>query len=248
MENPAASGGLLVMALTASAIVVNATMLQPGDSPRPNPAARSSSGGPAVQVPTPRPRDPIATELSRAALPPLPLAPGAPASRASVAGSAAVIADIQRELNRRGLYDGRIDGIAGSRTRAAVVAYQGAAGISPTGIASAELLAFMRQPAPARSAGTSPIPPVPIPAAVTKPGAAAPLHAPADPAVAEGYRKVQLALNQIGYGPIPVDGRNGSETSDAIRRFELDYGLQVTGVPSEALTRRLIAIGALPAR
>jgi peptidoglycan hydrolase-like protein with peptidoglycan-binding domain len=88
---------------------------------------------------------------------------------------------------------------------------------------------------------------VPIPTAVTKPGAA-PLHAPADPAVAEGYRKVQLALNQIGYGPIPVDGRNGSETSDAIRRFELDYGLQVTGVPSEALTRRLIAIGALPAR
>jgi peptidoglycan hydrolase-like protein with peptidoglycan-binding domain len=159
-----------------------------------------------------------------------------------------VIADIQRELSRHGLYSGSIDGIAGSRTRTAVVAYQNAAGISPTGIASAELLAFMRQPAATRSAGTSPIPPVPIPAAVTKPVAAAAVPAPVDPAIAEGYRKVQLALNQIGYGPIPVDGRNGRETSDAIRRFELDYGLQVTGVPGEALTRRLIAIGALPAR
>jgi peptidoglycan hydrolase-like protein with peptidoglycan-binding domain len=69
-----------------------------------------------------------------------------------------------------------------------------------------------------------------------------------DGADSDTYRKVQLALNQIGYGAIPVDGRAGRETADAIRRFELDYGLPVTGEPGDAVLKRLIAIGALAAR
>ena len=71
---------------------------------------------------------------------------------------------------------------------------------------------------------------------------------PADPFPAETYRRVQLALNQTGYGPIPVDGRQGKETADAIRRFELDYGLPISGQPGEAVMKRLASIGALAAR
>jgi peptidoglycan hydrolase-like protein with peptidoglycan-binding domain len=57
-----------------------------------------------------------------------------------------------------------------------------------------------------------------------------------------------LALNQMGYGPIPVDGKAGKETADAIRRFELEYALPVTGVPDDGVMKRLVAIGAIAAR
>jgi peptidoglycan hydrolase-like protein with peptidoglycan-binding domain len=245
MENPASSGGLLVMALTASAIVVNATMLQPTSQSRHN-----NAGAPAVAtaVPTPRPRDPLAAEVSRLTAQPNPPGIATALLRSPVEGSPSVIADIQRELAKRGLYGGTVDGIAGSRTRTAVVAYQNAIGIAATGVASPELLVALRQPAaPKPSAAAipraTPVPPAAIPAAATA------VHPrPGDAAPSEAYRKVQLALNQIGYGPIPVDGRGGAETADAIRRFELDYGLAVTGIPSEAVTKRLIAIGALAPR
>ena len=71
---------------------------------------------------------------------------------------------------------------------------------------------------------------------------------PADTSVAETYRRVQLALNQMGYGPIPVDGRANKETADAIRRFELEYGLPVNGIPDEAVIRKMVSVGALAAR
>jgi peptidoglycan hydrolase-like protein with peptidoglycan-binding domain len=67
-------------------------------------------------------------------------------------------------------------------------------------------------------------------------------------AAATTYRRVQLALNQIGYGVIPVDGKPGKDTADAIRRFELDYGLPVTGQPNDAVVKRLVAVGALAPR
>jgi peptidoglycan hydrolase-like protein with peptidoglycan-binding domain len=70
----------------------------------------------------------------------------------------------------------------------------------------------------------------------------------ADTALIETYRRVQVALNQSGYGPIPVDGKPGKETGDAIRRFEQDYGLPQTGQPNDAMLKRLVAIGALAAR
>jgi peptidoglycan hydrolase-like protein with peptidoglycan-binding domain len=44
---------------------------------------------------------------------------------------------------------------------------------------------------------------------------------------------------------LPVDGEASEATADAIRRFELDNGLPITGAPSDALIRRLVAIGAV---
>jgi peptidoglycan hydrolase-like protein with peptidoglycan-binding domain len=61
----------------------------------------------------------------------------------------------------------------------------------------------------------------------------------------ETCKVIQTALNRIGYGPLPVDGNAGSETLDAIRRFELDNGMPVTGQVGDALVARLYAIGAI---
>jgi peptidoglycan hydrolase-like protein with peptidoglycan-binding domain len=63
--------------------------------------------------------------------------------------------------------------------------------------------------------------------------------------MAATYRTVQTALNRIGYGPVPVDGTANKATLDAIRGFELDNGLSVSGEPSDALIQRLVAIGAI---
>ena len=169
-----------------------------------------------------------------------------------------LVSETQRELARLGLYGGAIDGILGARTRAAITAYQSAAGLPANGAATANLLAGMKQQATAKSVTGSirpkqPLPLAQVPQAVPATANPAPIAAVIDgeaaaAAAAATYRRVQLALNQIGYGVIPVDGKAGKETADAIRRFELDYGLPVTGQPNEAVLKRLMAIGALAAR
>ncbi len=58
---------------------------------------------------------------------------------------------------------------------------------------------------------------------------------------------VQKALNLIGYGPVPEDGVAGEATIGAIRRFELDHGLPITGAAGDTLINRLVAIGAMEA-
>ena len=51
-----------------------------------------------------------------------------------------LVEDVQAELARRGYYSGDIDGLAGSRTRAAIVAFQQDAGQSVTGLVDQGLL------------------------------------------------------------------------------------------------------------
>jgi len=72
-------------------------------------------------------------------------------------------------------------------------------------------------------------------------GAGTAAAAEADPVVFA----VQQALGRAGYGPLTPDGLLGPRTGDAIRRFQLDEGLAVTGRIDEALIRRLAAVGAM---
>jgi peptidoglycan hydrolase-like protein with peptidoglycan-binding domain len=58
---------------------------------------------------------------------------------------------------------------------------------------------------------------------------------------------IQRALNDIGYGPVAETGVADDATSDAIRRFELDNGLPLTGRPEERVVNRLVSIGAMEA-
>ena len=146
-ENPAMSGGLFVMALTAAAIVSNAMMMQNGHHPDPLFMTRP---GVASRAPVPLPR----TRVAEPAKPPVPVpvpaprqAPAAQPAATPVAAAVAdetVIADVQRALAGRRLYRGAADGIAGPHTRAAIAAYEKSAGLPVTGTASADLLARLR--------------------------------------------------------------------------------------------------------
>ncbi len=309
-ENPAMSGGLLVMALTATAIISNAMFLQSTRHPqplfmtRPVPALLTPYVDPSA-VPLPRRRaDRTGGVSAPSADPPLPRVP--PAQRVDAAPppllERAVVADLQRALAKRGLYKGAIDGISGSRTRAAISAYQKAEGLAVTGEPSAGVLDHIRtasiatplapveppaariapppppdtQPAPQvttvpagkdapdgdpiASFVESPGEPAPVPdspaAPVQPPAAEAEVPVPAsdpapvpDPAAVERdrYLAVQHALNRIGYGPVMENGVIDRDTADAIRRFELDNGMPITGRPEERVVDRLVSIGAMEA-
>ncbi len=229
-ENPGMSGGLLVMALTATAIVSNAMFLQAAHHVQPLFASRSSTPLPTLAPGAPRA---ARQEAVPATMPPRPtLAP----TDASIADTGVgLVTGIQRELARLGLYVGPIDGIAGERTKAAIATYQAAAGRTATGEPSAELLDFIKNAPAPPPAGVSETPSI---TTLTEQDVAA---GPSP----DTYRNVQTALNRAGYGPITVDGHAGNETADAIRRFELDNGLPVTGEAGERLLARLAAVGAL---
>jgi len=294
LENPAMSGGLLVMGLTAVAIVSNAMFMQSARHPdplfmtRPAPAVAAT---PVAGVPIPRPRVEV---------PPVRVAPPQPAP-AIVAEPPAMdragIASIQHALATLGIYKGEADGRTGPKTRAAISAYQKAAGMKVTGLPSAELLQHLStapvkpaklppapvgpaaSAAPAATPAVAMAPAVPAPApAEARPAsdidaiaaaaepetlperlaatatpaetpAATPVASPAPSAVAVAAARrtisVQNALNQIGYGPVTADGMLNDETVNAIRRFELDNGMAITGRIGDGLLNRLVAIGAL---
>lgn len=59
---------------------------------------------------------------------------------------------------------------------------------------------------------------------------------------------IQQALADAAYGPVTVDGIAGQQTADAIRRFQLDQGLAVTGRIDDRLISRLISVGAMAQR
>jgi peptidoglycan hydrolase-like protein with peptidoglycan-binding domain len=281
LENPAMSGGLFVMALTAAAIVSNGLFLQTSRHPDPLFMTRPASALPLqAAAPVPLPRARIEAPDS---VPPLPRQPPAAAEPAP-SPDAGIVASVQRALSAKGLYRGAVDGIAGSRTRAAISAFEKARGLSVTGAATSELLDRIKTASLKPVAVTTPVkPPAHAPTAVPaakpllpsapaavqaspteKPAALAaippvmtpvPVAAPSTPAIAaapdpagierQQYQGVQNALNQIGYGPVPADGEQNDETAGAIRRFELDNGLPITGKLGDRLVSRLVAIGAM---
>lgn len=57
--------------------------------------------------------------------------------------------------------------------------------------------------------------------------------------------RIQEALDAAGYGPLRADGLWSQETSEAIRRFEENRGLVITGRINEAFLAELVKIGGL---
>jgi len=258
-DNPAMSGGLFVMALTASAIVSNALLLQNVRHPEPLFATRPplliDRHVPPASVPIP----PHRGDETGSIAPPLPRPAPIPPQAAVEAEDTALLREVQTMLARKGLYLGAIDGKYGELSRSAIAAYEKAEGLPVTGEPSAGLLDSMKA-----AAAAPPAPPGPVVAAIPPelppPSAAAPvqeaaLPAPQGPSPQEieaelkrlRYERVQTALNRIGYGPVAVDGTANEETANAIRRFELDNGLPISGSAGDGVIDRLIAIGALPA-
>jgi peptidoglycan hydrolase-like protein with peptidoglycan-binding domain len=259
-----------VAAIAAIAILVNGLWFQTGQHPAPMfkgslvaaapvakdppaaPARTAAAPAPAAQpAPQPAPQaaakadpktDPKTESKTEGksdrnadakAAPPAPTRP-----------AAEVVTDIQRELVRRGFYDGTVDGRYGPRTDAAIRDFEQAAGLKGSEPNEALLAAIKRSNArkggpPAGATGTTtsvPRPPQPI------------RNDPINDALAQSKRvlAVQRALAEYGYGQIKPTGVLDAETKAAVEKFERERKLPVTGQVSDRVTRELAAITGRP--
>lgn len=219
-RNPIDAIGIFVLVIAAGAILVNALYRQPGPHPapifsiKPRPVASEPAGGVVPATPRARPEN-IATAKPEVTARP----------------RADIISDIQRELSRRNLYDGPVDGTIGPKTDAAIRDFETSAKLKVTGEASEDVLrAIVRTPLKTELAAPRP-----------RPDPIAELIAPPQRVIA-----VQRALNDYGYGPVKVSGSFGAETVSAIQKFERDRKLPVTGQISPRLLRELAALTGRP--
>ena len=210
----------VVMASAAVlAIFTNALFMQTGPHPAPIFAAR-----PLLAT-----APPVVPARSRAA------EPVTATADAPIRNRVQLIADIQRELTRRGFYDGIADGVWGAKTDAGARDFLQGAGLRINPEASDELLrallAAKSKPAPAAASVSAPVRNDPI----------ADLIAPSKRVLA-----IQRALSDFGYGQIKASGAYDPETRAAIEKFERDHRLPVTGQISDRFVRELAAMTGRP--
>ncbi|MEP9378324.1 peptidoglycan-binding domain-containing protein [Aquabacter sp. CN5-332] len=271
------------------AVLVNIFMLQTGGvrvasqgatsvsvEPKARPASAPGQGNPAMIFAPPSAVG-AAPAAAPAAPPPRAAAPAAPAPAPAQQNAllppapipkvpSPLIADIQRELARRGLYDGAADGLTGPKTEAAIRAFEQSAHLRVTTGEPTEavLTQLRRAPAPQAAAAppmtlavaprTVPPPQAPVaaapraslapPAAVpgTDSGVTGSVRPPGDIQGGSRLLAVQKSLARLGYGPIKMDGQPGNETRLAIQRFERDRNLPVTGEINDRMVRELAAV------
>jgi peptidoglycan hydrolase-like protein with peptidoglycan-binding domain len=206
---------IIVVVFATISILANMLLMQPGAHPAPIFKGAQSPAKPAMAAQSTAPPRPRPVEAT-----PAPRTPGE------------IINDIQRELARRGYYDGAIDGFYGPKTDGAIRDFEHAAGLKPSTEPSEGLLqAIIR-----------------MPAKVTKGSAPTSGRPPNRSDVADRLmpsRRVialQRALAEYGYGQIKPTGILDAETQAAIEKFERERRLPITGQPSDRVTRELAAM------
>ena len=198
--------------LAVLAIVTNALFMQKGPHPAPISATR-----PLLQ------RD--ATPASRPQ--------AVQALSAADQARLQLIGNIQRELSRKGFYDGPADGIWGAKTDAAARDFVSAAGLKINPEANDGLLRSIvaYNPKPANVAA----PPSPPSGPIAK------LIAPSKKVMA-----IQRALADFGYGQIKPTGLLDPETRAAVEKFERDHRMPVTGQITDHFVRELAGMTGRP--
>ena len=272
LRNPAVAGGALLSGLAIIAIFVNALANQPQRHPSPMFHTRvvaetaqvlpSAPGAAVVAAATPAPVqvtttaisvDPVASALADAnatrPAAPIPAVPARRPAEPAVAppsiNSTQIIERVQQGLKDRGLYTGTVDGISGPATADAIRVFERSQGLSPSGEATERLANLLKSEKPRVAVVQPKLQPMPPP--VTQ--AVSPVPPEPLTGTIEGrMQRVQRALNAGGYGQLRTDGRFDDKTSDAIKRYESDHGLPVTGMLSERLVLGLLSSKTAQAR
>lgn len=138
-----------------------------------------------------------------------PLAPGA-------------VMRVQERLRQLGAYSGRVDGVWGPDSQAALDRFQQGRGLQVTG---------QLNQATASTLGLSPaelVAAAPGPASAAAAAPAVPATA-AEPLSPAAVRNIQARLRSLGFYQESVDGVWGPGTQAAIERFQQGRGLQATG-------------------
>lgn len=226
-KNPALAGGTTALSVAMIIITANAVWYQPGKHPSPMFSTRTASQNihtGSVEKSAGKNR---ATRVKINKV----------AKRNTSSGPSDLTREVQSALADKGLYSGTLDGIYGAKTRAAIIKFQQVSNQKQTGRVSEQLLTriLMSGKAIERIA----VPKFQVALSNSQPNATPQRDE-------QGLvSAIQSGLKNYGYDDIVIDGVMGDQTSQAIRRFELDYGLQITGEASRKILKKLKAIGVI---
>lgn len=217
-DHPREFVGIVMATVAIFAIVTNALFLQKGPHPAPIFATH-----------------PMLKQETAVAPAQPPVAKVNVAPDTALQNRRQLIANIQRELNRKGFYDGIADGVWGAKTDAATRDFVQAAGLKVNPEANDNLLRALAtsnvKAQSGRAGSTEPVRTDPI----------AELIAPPKRVLA-----IQRALADFGYGQIKPNGIYDVDTRMAIEKFERDHRLPVTGEVSDRFVRELATMTGRP--
>lgn len=169
-------------------------------------------------------------------IPPPPPAPGpapvlCPVLRRGDRGAA--VTRLQQLLQNAGVSPGAIDGIFGSMTDNAVRTFQARRGLAVTGVVNVATWVALGQNCGVVPPGpTPPVPPTPPPQEFFCPVLRLGSRGPA-------VRFLQRLLQERGFYRAAIDGEFGLTTQRAVRQFQRQQGLAVTGVVNQVTWRAL---------
>ena len=139
---------------------------------------------------------------------------------------------LQKRLRQLGYYSGAVDGSYGRETENAVMAFQLSRGLKADGVAGTNTLALLY----GSSATAAPRTATPKP--TTEISSTGYITLRLD-SYGDSVRNLQTKLKSLGYYTGSVDGKYGSGTEDAVRRFQKAKNLRVDGVAGPATQRAL---------
>jgi peptidoglycan hydrolase-like protein with peptidoglycan-binding domain len=153
---------------------------------------------------------------------------------------------LQQKLNELGFNAGTVDGSFGPQTLSAVRAFQKSHGLAVDGVVGPKTRAVLNsinfQPTPTPTPTPKPTPkptptptPKPTPAPTPKPSPTPTPSIPLTETLRRGskgqqVRILQERLNELGFNCGAVDGSFGPATENAVKVFQLVYGLAPDGV------------------
>jgi peptidoglycan hydrolase-like protein with peptidoglycan-binding domain len=212
-EHPREFVAVVMSTIAVFGIVTNALFLQKGPHPAPIFATRPLLPQEAM----------LAPRLQTA-----------PATDTGNQARLQLITNIQRELTRKGFYDGLADGIWGSKTDSAVRDFIQAANLKINAEPSDALLRTVSTSNARPPSATTGSNPAADPIARLIAPSNAPLVAPSKRITA-----VQRALADFGFGQIKPTGVLDADTRAAVEKFERERRLPIDGQITDRLVREL---------
>ena len=146
---------------------------------------------------------------------------------------------LQQALKELGFYSGKADGVFGSGTRSAVVAFQMKNGLAQNGTVDSAMQTLLYEGKPKNKSGkaTQVKTVSPLPGAEIKYGSIGP-----------AVVKLQNRLKELGYYSGAADGPAGSVTIKAIKAFQKKNDLRQSNTADEVTLALLYSSQALPAK
>lgn len=254
LNNPSASAGGMVFVLGFSLVAGNALFSQPRAHPDPIWQTTDRTVTRSVVENVSVVNQPVSITRSvltqRISLKNIPVPTASPARIGNNAPRSELVREFQDALLGMGLYEGKVDGIYGSGTKNAIIAYQQNAGILPDGEASYELLAHIQASSAAAQKRVKVVEAKPTP--VAKPLQNQGQVSIQMPKTSEFDRdtilRIQAGLKEkFGETAIDVDGVYGSQTRNALMRFQEFFQLEPSGEIDRKTMEKLLSAGIIQA-